>query len=306
MADSHSGHTWVKLLYSQTAASIIRICEDWFKDFGYPKEIISDNGPQFRSEFARYCNDKSIIHTTSSPYYPEANGMAESGVRNMKDLLLKSKSQSEFTSGILAWRNTPSSDCKLSPSEKFFGRRQRFGLPVYEPTTQHKLETPDTVREQTSSKAEGDQQANKNPVQTRSKSERSRQPRRYMIGDRVRVQDEKTKRWTIRATVLEIRKSGCSYVLQFDGASGKQLTARNSVFMRPLIEAESCAERARPLLESQISAKSQPAISLSRDHRQADKIPDSDSGFSSEDIFSSSPPLRRSTRATKHTVRFSC
>ena len=52
-----------------------------FARFGIPEQVISDNGPQFSSlevlDFLRHYN---FQHTTSSPLYPQSNGMAEKTV----------------------------------------------------------------------------------------------------------------------------------------------------------------------------------------------------------------------------------
>ena len=60
---------------------------DWFNLLGWPQVIRSDNGPQFRSEFAEFCEINEIKHETSSPYNLQSNSLAEAAVKNAKTLL---------------------------------------------------------------------------------------------------------------------------------------------------------------------------------------------------------------------------
>jgi len=50
--------------------------------------MISDNGPQFASEeIHEFVHAYGFRHITTSPYYPQANGLAEKAVRTVKRLL---------------------------------------------------------------------------------------------------------------------------------------------------------------------------------------------------------------------------
>ena len=128
MVDRFIYYIWVKELRSLTTDTVLKALESWFKELGYPLVIISDNGPQFRQDFKDYCGLHHIIHSTSSPYNPRSNGLAESAVKAAKHLLLKSSNFNEFQNALLAWQNTPTSGEAFSPAEKFFKRRQRSEL----------------------------------------------------------------------------------------------------------------------------------------------------------------------------------
>jgi hypothetical protein len=61
-----------------TSASVVQELKRFFVDFGFPEQLVSDNGKQFDSaEFRRFCNQYEIRLTTSSPEYPKSNGLAE-------------------------------------------------------------------------------------------------------------------------------------------------------------------------------------------------------------------------------------
>ena len=53
-------------------------CKLIFSEYGCPETLISDNGPCYTSEaFTSLMKDYSVNHITSSPHYPQSNGLAE-------------------------------------------------------------------------------------------------------------------------------------------------------------------------------------------------------------------------------------
>lgn len=80
-----------------------------FARFDIPEIIYSDNGPQFRSrEFQEFMKKWDIVHQTSSPYYPQSNGMAEIAVKIAKKIVVKAQgNEEEISQSLLAHRNTP-------------------------------------------------------------------------------------------------------------------------------------------------------------------------------------------------------
>ena len=53
--------------------------------------VMSDNGPQYSSQdFYSFAKEYQFEHVSSSPHYPQANGLAECAVRTIKGLLQKS------------------------------------------------------------------------------------------------------------------------------------------------------------------------------------------------------------------------
>ena len=88
--DYYSRWVEIKLLTTQTAKSVITAAKELFSTHGIPDIVISDNGPCFSALlFKEFAAKYGILHTTSSPRYPRANGEVERAVRTVKGLLKK-------------------------------------------------------------------------------------------------------------------------------------------------------------------------------------------------------------------------
>ena len=84
---------------------VIQQLKTIFARHGIPREVISDNEPQFASwDFSKFAKSYDFVHTTSSPRYPQSNGEAERAVRTIKALLKKAD---DPLLALLAYRSTP-------------------------------------------------------------------------------------------------------------------------------------------------------------------------------------------------------
>ena len=69
----------------------------------------------------------------SSPKFPQSNGLAESCVKAMKNLIIKNRASGKLDwnacqKGIIEFRNTPRAN-GLTPAEVVFGREMRTSIP---------------------------------------------------------------------------------------------------------------------------------------------------------------------------------
>ena len=89
LEDRFSGYAWTKKPKSTNTSAILKQLLKWFTEYGWPSNIRSDGGPQFLSEFSKYCEDNKIKHELASPYNPESNGLAEAAVKNLKAIIVR-------------------------------------------------------------------------------------------------------------------------------------------------------------------------------------------------------------------------
>jgi transposase InsO family protein len=127
VVDYYSRFIEVVELKTTTSTDVITELKRIFARFGIPQCMISDNGPQYSSEeFKHFTHEWGIVHVTSSPGHPSANGEAERAVRTIKELW---KPSSDPYSALLAYHSTPLAS-GYSPGELLMNRRIRSQVPM--------------------------------------------------------------------------------------------------------------------------------------------------------------------------------
>ena len=84
--DRYSGMIWCNRLQRTQTKDVTTQLNKWMLDFGYPRSIRTDGGPQYRTPFKEWCAQKGIEHEVSSPYNPQSNDHAECAVKQAKYL----------------------------------------------------------------------------------------------------------------------------------------------------------------------------------------------------------------------------
>ena len=98
-----------------------------FGRFGIPFRLVSDNGPQYSAAmFEAFARSWGFEHVTSSPVYPQSNGMAEKTVEIVKRLIQKSR---DLHLALLEYRNTPVIG-PFTPAQLLMGRHIRSLIPI--------------------------------------------------------------------------------------------------------------------------------------------------------------------------------
>ena len=137
LIDYRSRYPIASILKSTTTSNIIDKLEACFTMFGYPHEIITDNGPQFiSSEFDQYLKQRKIIHRETSTYWPSANGEVErfnrTLVKMIKCAMTENKDwRKELQNFLLAYRTTPHSATNFAPADLFFQHKPNNGIPQH-------------------------------------------------------------------------------------------------------------------------------------------------------------------------------
>ena len=82
----------IDYLDNTLSSTVIRKLKSHFARYGLSSILISDNDSQFVSEdFIQFAHEYGFEHRTSSPTYPQLNGMAEPAVKTVKHLILITK-----------------------------------------------------------------------------------------------------------------------------------------------------------------------------------------------------------------------
>ena len=207
VVDYYSKWPCVVPLKSLTSSATVEELDRIFADFGLPEVVISDNGPQFGcAEFRAFAKKMDFVSSTSSPEYPEGNGMAERTVQTVKNAFIKSMEDGKsLQDSLRAIRSTPVGDGLPSPSVLLQARNLRGSLPFLSSALQHRQIQPDRVRECLQQRQAGaafhQSRACQNPVPTLN------------IDQRVRVRIG--KRW-IPGSVTQVCQQPNSYVVHTD------------------------------------------------------------------------------------------
>ncbi|XP_065180108.1 uncharacterized protein K02A2.6-like [Sycon ciliatum] len=212
--DYFSRFVEVDQLRTTTSAAIIAALNMHFARHGFPDSFVSDNGPQFASsEFALFLTRHDIEHRTSSPRYPQSNGMVERSVRTIKELLRKS---TDLPTALLAYRSTPL-QCGFTPAQLLMGRQLRSTVPT--PAAQLTPAWPDLDLVRRREAQQQDRQAS-----DFDRRHRVRSPSRLAAGDRVWVTDLRQE------GVVQLQLSERSYNVK----TATSTVRRNARSLRPL------------------------------------------------------------------------
>ena len=84
----------VRKLKSMSAQHIAEHFKSIFSEYGWPDTLVSDNGPCYAAEtFTNLMKEYAVNHITSSPHYPQSNGLVEKFIQIVKILFYKAKEE---------------------------------------------------------------------------------------------------------------------------------------------------------------------------------------------------------------------
>ena len=107
---------------------MVEFLDTIFRRFGYPQVLRRNNGPQFISgEFKLYLETHGIQWVSTTPLWPQANGLVERTNGSILKVLRKiacvekKDLQVEFRKFLVAYRSTPHSATRCTPFALMFG-----------------------------------------------------------------------------------------------------------------------------------------------------------------------------------------
>ena len=213
-----------------TSSRVIATIREFFHRWGVAEEASLDGGPNLdSSEIKNWLRSWGTRIRKSSAYYAQSNGRAEAGVKSLKRLLMGntgsrgSINTDAVAQALLQYRNTPLRGVDKSPAELALGRQLRDTLPL--PRSRYKI-SPHWAqylnkRERTMSEANNKIKSNYD--------QHARNLHPLDIGDRVRCQNARSKKWDRTGTVLEFNGHR-QYTVKLDGSSRASLRNRRHLW----------------------------------------------------------------------------
>ena len=127
LVDYTSNYPEIFRLEELSSTYIIQGLKSIFSRHGIPLMIVSDNDPKLVSqEMRQFYNTWGTVLNTSSPYFPQSNGLAERTIQTVKKQLKKAFSIGDDPYlALLAYRTSPMGPAQESPAELLFNRKVR-------------------------------------------------------------------------------------------------------------------------------------------------------------------------------------
>ena len=286
IVDYFSKYLIIRKIQNSTSSAVIKELGMIFSEFGKPQIFRSDNGPCYLSqEFRFFMQNWLIEHRTSSPHYPQSNGLAESMVKVSKNLIEKAVRQDlPWNQLLLDYRCTPISSEIPSPAEILFGRKLQSSISILPSQVMN-----DRISKQREliAKKEGKFYTNTKDFQDRIKA------LPFEAGQNVWLQNSDSRKCE-EAVIREKCREPSSYMVEIP-ATG-QCFRRNSNFIKPRqSEQKPVSTELQPITGlPEIPQKSpvlqQPAVPSSQATSTVDAIP-------------TVPPLMQNGNSTPRTPR---
>ena len=298
VVDYFSKFLIVRKIPSSTSSAIIKELGMIFSEFGNPQIFRSDNGPCYSSqEFKLFMQNWLVEHRTSSPHYPQSNGLAESMVKVSKNLIEKAVKQDlPWNRLLLDYRCTPISSEIPSPAEILFGRKLRSSISVLPSQVMN-----DRISKQREliAKKEGKFYTSTQDFQDRIKA------LPFEAGQNVWLQNSDSRKYE-EAVIREKCREPNSYMVQIP-ATG-QCFRRNSNFIKPRqTDKNSVSTDPQPTTDLPEIPQEPPALQQAAPSSQAtstvDAIPTVPSSMQNRNSIPRTPRTPRQPRTSRRSTK---
>ena len=256
--------------------------------FQIDHRVVSDNDPQFTSdEFKTFVKINGKLHTTSAPYHPSTNGLAERFVQSFKQAMKSAKHDkgtlhTKLARFLFAYRNAPHSTTNETPAVLMFGRKLRSHLNILRPSTSSAVA------------AAQQRQADTRPPATRTS---------FNIGDKVLVRDYRGQQRWLYGTVYA-STGPLSY--QVEIAPGVRWHRHADQMVYTTLQAQDCPSAAQQVqFPPAVASLPDPPTDSQRGDRDVDstrsQVEPSSSPIETESQNSPSLPNQQVESAQNHT-----
>ena len=221
---------------NKSTSEAIKGLRTWASQFGMPYSAKSDSGPAFRLTWKEEIGKLGVKVAHSSAYNPSSMGLVERSVRTLKEILKKhgnNLSQLQLSELVFAINSRTQGE-QGSALTRFFGRGVRGNLP-------NSLERDVNWQKQVAIRGEIRQKRVEKKGRTVGKKEV------FSIGEKVKLQNLKTKQWNVDGEIMNIRTAAdgriCSYDIQTDGT----MTTRHRKYIMKIHTLDSNADGAQEM-----------------------------------------------------------
>ena len=162
---------------SMTAQHVASHFKLILSEYGWPETLVSENGPCYMAEvFTNLMQEYSVNHITSSPNYPQSNGLVEKFVQIVKNMFYKAREEDkDLHKSLMIYCNNPLTSNLQSAMQMLQKRSARSQLPI---------------------SGAARRQLGLSPQQLRVKTKNEHLPSHDLcIGQDVMYQDSISKRW---------------------------------------------------------------------------------------------------------------
>ena len=119
-------------LTSMTTQNVIGHLKVIFSEHGWLDIIVSDNDPCYTAEaFTKTMQEYNVNRNTSSPHYPQSNGLVEKFVQTVKSLFYKAREEGmDLYKALMIYWNTPLTSNMQSLMQILQNGTARLQLPM--------------------------------------------------------------------------------------------------------------------------------------------------------------------------------
>ena len=203
--DRLTGYIGAEKTPDQTTDKAIKVIKNWSATFGYPLKIISDRGGGFRDDFVEKLKELKVKHKPSSSYHPQSNSLAERALGSLKNTLKKATrniTQLGLREILFQINSNISAQQTGSANERFLRRSVR------------NTNIPTVIKKE----VDPTQLVKKRRInhQNRILSKNTTNKIIYNVGDRVMIQNVKSKLFEKFGTITKQRRADNGAVVSYN------------------------------------------------------------------------------------------